>query len=62
MNTQRALSLSRSIAGLVAPGLFAWTLAFLPGAASLLAGALLVAAAVVAWLVTAPPRRSGPPA
>lgn len=62
---QGALSSSRSIAGLVAPGvfagLFAWTLAFLPGAAFLLAGAPLVAAAVVARLVTAPPRRSGPP-
>lgn len=61
---QGALSSSRSIAGLVAPGLFAGlfasTLVFLPGAAFLLAGALLVAAAVVAWLVTASPRRSAP--
>jgi DHA1 family tetracycline resistance protein-like MFS transporter len=63
---QGALSSSRSIAGLLAPGLFAglfaWTLAFLPGAAFFVAGALLVAAAVLAWWVTAPTRRSGPPA
>ena len=54
---QGAASASRSIAGLIAPGvfavLFAWTIDTLPGAAFLLAGALLAAAAVVTWLVTA---------
>ena len=54
---QGASSASRSIAGLMAPGvfavLFAWTIDTLPGAAFLLAGALLAAAAVVTWLVTA---------
>ena len=54
---QGASSASRSIAGLMAPGvfavLFAWTIDTLPGAAFLLAGALLAAAAVVTWFVTA---------
>ncbi len=53
---QGATSASRSIAGLVAPGVFAVLLAStidsVPGAAFLLAGALLAAAAVVTWIVT----------
>lgn len=53
---QGATSASRSIAGLVAPGvfavLFASTIDSVPGAAFLLAGALLAAAAVVTWIVT----------
>jgi DHA1 family tetracycline resistance protein-like MFS transporter len=47
-----------SIAGLVAPGIFALALArylkVLPGAPFLLAGLVLLAAAAVAWTVTAP--------
>ncbi|WP_425065751.1 TCR/Tet family MFS transporter [Reyranella sp.] len=54
---QGAASASRSIAGLIAPGvfavLFAWTIDTLPGAAFLVAGALLAAAALVTWCVTA---------
>ncbi len=54
---QGAASASRSVAGLIAPGifavLFAWTIDTLPGAAFLLAGGLLAAAALVTWLVTA---------
>ena len=54
---QGATSASRSVAGLIAPGifavLFAWTIDTLPGAAFLLAGGLLAAAALVTWLVTA---------
>ena len=54
---QGAASASRSIAGLIAPGvfavLFAWTIDTVPGAAFLLAGGLLAAAAVVTWFVTA---------
>jgi len=42
---------------LIAPGifavLFAWTIDTLPGAAFLLAGGLLAAAALTTWLVTA---------
>ncbi len=53
---QGASSASRSIAGLVSPGLFAvlfaWTIDTLPGAAFLLAGLLLLAAAAVAWIAT----------
>ena len=53
---QGATSASRSIAGLVAPGVFAVLLAStidsVPGAAFLLAGALLAAAAVVTWIVS----------
>jgi len=55
---QGANNSSRSITGLLAPalftGTFAWLLGWLPGAPFLLAAALLVAAAVVAWLVTKP--------
>lgn len=62
---QGAASSSRSIAGLISPilfaGLFAATISVLPGAAFLLAGALLVAAAVLAWLVTLPSPRAGRP-
>jgi len=54
---QGAASASRSVAGLIAPGifavLFAWTIDTLPGAAFLLAGGLLAAAALTTWLVTA---------
>ena len=53
---QGAASASRSIAGLIAPGvfavLFASTIDTVPGAAFLLAGGLLAAAAVVTWFVT----------
>lgn len=56
---QGATSSSRSIAGLISPilfaGLFAATIGVLPGAAFLLAGALLGAAAALAWLVTMEP-------
>ena len=56
---QGANSSVRSLAGLLAPGIcspctFAWLLGWLPGAPFLLAAALLVAAAVVSWIVTAP--------
>ncbi len=61
---QGANSASRSIAALIAPGvfavLFAWTLDTVPGAAFLLAGALLAAAAVVTWIVTAERRPAAP--
>ncbi|TAJ95028.1 MAG: MFS transporter [Reyranella sp.] len=61
---QGATSASRSIAGLIAPGLFAvlfaWTIDSVPGAAFLLAGGLLAAAAVVTWLVTARTRPAAP--
>ena len=54
---QGATSASRSIAGLIAPGifavLFAWTIDTLPGAAFLLAGGLLAGAALATWFVTA---------
>ena len=53
---QGACSASRSIAGLIAPGvfavLFASTIDTVPGAAFLLAGGLLAAAAGVTWFVT----------
>lgn len=61
---QGANSASRSIAGLIAPGvfavLFAWTIDTVPGAAFLLAGLLLAAAAVVTWIVTAERRPAAP--
>ncbi len=61
---QGATSASRSIAGLVAPGvfavLFASTIDSVPGAAFLLAGALLAAAAVVTWIVTGRTRPAAP--
>ncbi len=61
---QGANSSVRSVAGLLGPGLFtgifAWLLGWLPGAPFLLAAALLAAAAVVSWIVTAPQRPDGP--
>ncbi|MCC8427768.1 TCR/Tet family MFS transporter [Reyranella aquatilis] len=61
---QGANSASRSIAGLASPGvfaaLFALSLDRLPGAAFLLAGLLLVAAAAVAWIATARTRPAAP--
>ncbi len=61
---QGANSASRSIAGLVSPGLFAvlfaWTIDTLPGAAFLLAGLLLLAAAAVAWIATSRTRPAAP--
>lgn len=61
---QGATSALRSIAGLIAPGifamLFAWTIDTAPGAAFLLAGGLLAAAAAVTWIVTAQPRPGAP--
>ena len=55
---QGANSSVRSLAGLLAPGLFtvtfAWLLGSLPGAPFLLAAALMAAAAVVSWIATAP--------
>lgn len=61
---QGATSASRSIAGLVAPGvfavLFASTIDSVPGAAFLLAGAQLAAAAVVTWIVTGRTRPAAP--
>ena len=61
---QGATSASRSIAGLVAPGvfavLFASTIDSVPGAAFLVAGALLAAAAVVTWIVTGRTRPAAP--
>lgn len=61
---QGATSASRSIAGLVAPGvfamLFASTIDSVPGAAFLLAGALLAAAAVVTRIVTGRTRPAAP--
>jgi DHA1 family tetracycline resistance protein-like MFS transporter len=57
---QGANSSSRSIAGLIGPGVFTATFAYmigwLPGAPFLLAALLLVAAAGVTWVVTAPSR------
>jgi DHA1 family tetracycline resistance protein-like MFS transporter len=56
---QGANSSSRSITGLIGPAIFtttfAWLLGWLPGAPFLLAALLLVVAAGVTWLVTAPP-------
>jgi DHA1 family tetracycline resistance protein-like MFS transporter len=61
---QGAASASRSIAGLIAPGVFAvvfaWTIDTVPGAAFLLAGGLLAAAAVVTCFVTARTRPAAP--
>ncbi len=61
---QGANSASRSIAGLVSPGLFAvlfaWTIDTLPGAAFLLAGLLLLAAAAIAWIATSRTRPAAP--
>ncbi|HEX9558534.1 MAG TPA: tetracycline resistance MFS efflux pump, partial [Reyranella sp.] len=61
---QGANSSSRSVAGLVGPGIFTATFAYLidwlPGAPFLLAAFLLVAAAGVTWVVTAPPPRADP--
>jgi MFS transporter, DHA1 family, tetracycline resistance protein len=55
---QGATNSSRSITGLVGPGLFtatfAWLLTWLPGAPFLLAAILLVVAAGLGWLVTKP--------
>ena len=55
---QGANSSSRSVAGLLGPAIFtatfAWLLHWLPGAPFLLSALLLVAAAAVAWIVTAP--------
>ena len=55
---QGANSSSRSVAGLLGPAIFtatfAWLIHWLPGAPFLLAALLLVAAAAVAWVVTAP--------
>lgn len=54
---QGATSASRSVAGLIAPGifavLFAWTIDTLPGAAFLLAAGLLATAALTTRFVTA---------
>lgn len=61
---QGANAASRSIAGLISPGLFAvlfaGTIDTLPGAAFLLAGLLLVAAAAVAWMATSRTRLAAP--
>ena len=61
---QGANSASRSIAGLVSPGLFAvlfaGTIDTLPGASFLLAGLLLLAAAAVAWIATSRTRPAAP--
>ncbi|MGQ0584592.1 MAG: TCR/Tet family MFS transporter [Reyranella sp.] len=55
---QGANSSVRSLAGLLAPGLFtvtfAWLLVSVPGAPFLLAAALMVVAAAVSWIATAP--------
>lgn len=55
-----------SIAGLVAPGTFALAFSYylgeLPGAPFLLAGAVLVLAALVSWAVTGSPVARGPTA
>jgi DHA1 family tetracycline resistance protein-like MFS transporter len=57
---QGANSSSRSVAGMIGPGVFTATFAYLinwlPGAAFLLAASLLIGAAGVAWVVTAPSR------
>ena len=62
---QGANGCSRSVAGLLAPGLFTGTFAYLigwlPGAPFLLAAALLAAAAGVTWAVTMSPRADGRP-
>ncbi len=61
---QGANSSVRSLAGLLAPGLFsvtfAWLLASMPGAPFLLAAALMVVAAAVSWIATAPSPPDGP--
>ena len=61
---QGANSSVRSLAGLLAPGLFsvtfAWLLVSLPGAPFLLAAALMVVAAAVSLIATAPPPPGGP--
>jgi DHA1 family tetracycline resistance protein-like MFS transporter len=61
---QGANSSVRSLAGLLAPGLFsvtfAWLLVSLPGAPFLLAAALMVVAAVASWIATAPSPPGGP--
>jgi DHA1 family tetracycline resistance protein-like MFS transporter len=61
---QGANSSSRSVAGLIGPGIFTATFAYLidwlPGAPFLLAAFLLVAAAGVTWVVTAPPPPADP--
>jgi MFS transporter, DHA1 family, tetracycline resistance protein len=61
---QGANSSSRSVAGLVGPGIFTATFAYLidwlPGAPFLLAALLLIAATGVAWVVTAPRPRVDP--
>jgi DHA1 family tetracycline resistance protein-like MFS transporter len=63
---QGANSSSRSIAGLIGPGVFTATFAYmigwLPGAPFVLAALLLVAAAAVTWVVTAPSRADDRPA
>lgn len=55
---QGANSSVRSLAGLLAPGLFtvtfAWLLVPLPGAPFLLSAAIMAVAAVVSWIATAP--------
>ena len=60
---QGANSSSRSVAGLLGPAIltatFAWLLHWLPGAPFLLSALLLVAAAAVAWIVTAPTPAGG---
>ena len=60
---QGANSSSRSVAGLIGPAIFtatfAWLIHWLPGAPFLLAALLLVAAAGVAWVVTAPTPGAG---
>ena len=60
---QGANSSSRSVAGLLGPAIFtatfAWLLHWLPGAPFLLSALLLVAAAAVAWIVTAPTPDAG---
>lgn len=61
---QGANSSVRSLAGLLAPGLFsvtfAWLLASMPGAPFLLAAALMVVAAAVSLIATAPSPSGGP--
>jgi DHA1 family tetracycline resistance protein-like MFS transporter len=56
---QGAIGSSRSITGVIGPAIFsaafAYLLAWLPGAPFLLSGLLLLAAAGLTWLVTAPP-------
>ena len=61
---QGANSSSRSVAGLVGPAIFSATFAYLigwlPGAPFLLAAVLLLLAAAVCWIVTAPSRSGDP--